>query len=125
MQLIAIAAGGAVGSVMRYLLSNGVCGWLGRGFPWGTLTVNLIGSMFMGLLFALFTVRIAMGEQLRLFLMVGLLGAFTTFSTFSMETLNLIEAGELLKAVINMVGSVVICVAGVWVGVVVGRMVNG
>ncbi len=121
MQLIAIAAGGALGAVMRYLVSNGIYGWLGRGFPWGTLTVNVLGSLVMGLLFVLLTERLALGPQWRAFLLIGFLGAFTTFSTFSMETLNLLEGGELARAVANMVGSVVICVGAAWLGVVIGR----
>ena len=125
MQLVAIAAGGAAGAVMRYLVSNGVYNWLGRGFPWGTLTVNGVGSLLMGVLFVLLTERLALGPQWRAFLLIGFLGAFTTCSTFSIETLNLIEGGELLRAVVNMVGSVVLCVAAAWGGVVVGRMVWG
>lgn len=122
MQLIAIAAGGALGAVMRYLVSNGIYGWLGRGFPWGTMTVNVLGSLVMGLLFVLLTERLALGPQWRAFLLIGFLGAFTTFSTFSMETLNLLEGGEVMRAVLNMVGSVVICVGAAWLGVIVGRM---
>ncbi len=110
---------------MRYLASSGIYHWLGRGFPWGTLVVNVVGSLLMGLLFVLLTERLALGPQWRAFLLVGFLGAFTTFSTFSMETLNLIEGGELLRALFNMVGSVVLCVAVAWGGVVVGRMVGG
>ncbi len=125
MQLVAIAAGGAAGAVMRYLVSNGVYNWLGRGFPWGTLTVNGVGSLLMGLLFVLLTERLALGPQWRAFLLIGFLGAFTTFSTFSVETLHLIEGGELWKALLNMVGSVVLCVAAAWLGVVVGRMFWG
>ena len=125
MQLIAIAAGGALGAVTRFLVSNGVYSWLGRGFPWGTLTVNGVGSMLMGLLFVLLTERLALGPQWRAFLLVGFLGAFTTFSTFSLETLSLIEGGEWLRAVANMVGSVLLCVGAAWVGVVVGRTVWG
>ncbi|MBC8519215.1 MAG: fluoride efflux transporter CrcB [Gammaproteobacteria bacterium] len=122
MQLIAIAVGGALGSVMRYLVSNGIYGWLGRGFPWGTMTVNVLGSLVMGLLFVLLTERLALGPQWRAFLLIGFLGAFTTFSSFSMETLNLLEGGEVMRAVLNMVGSVVVCVGAAWLGVIVGRM---
>lgn len=125
MQLIVIAAGGAAGAVMRYLVSNGVYQWLGRGFPWGTLAVNAIGSLLMGLLFVLLSERLALGPQWKGFLLIGFLGAFTTFSTFSMETLNLLENGEMGRALLNMVGSVVICVGVAWLGVVAGRTIWG
>ncbi|MBL6969725.1 MAG: CrcB family protein, partial [Gammaproteobacteria bacterium] len=68
------------------------------------------------------TERLALGPQWRAFLLIGFLGAFTTFSSFSMETLNLLEGGEVMRAVLNMVGSVVVCVGAAWLGVIVGRM---
>lgn len=121
MQWIAIAAGGAIGAVMRYGVSNGVHVMLGRGFPWGTLTVNVFGSLLMGLLYVLMLERMSISAEWRGVLQVGLLGAFTTFSTFSIETLMLLENGESLKAVINIVASVLLCLLAVWVGVVMGR----
>jgi len=125
MQLIVIAAGGAAGAVMRYWVSSGVYQWLGRGFPWGTLMVNAIGSLLIGLLFVLLTERMVLGPQWKAFLLVGFLGAFTTFSTFSLETLNLLESGEVGRALLNMAGSVVICVGLAWVGVTAGRAIWG
>ncbi len=123
-EIMAIAAGGALGAVMRYGVSTGIYQWLGRSFPWGTLTVNVIGSLLMGLLFVLLTERLAIGAHIRAFLLVGFLGAFTTFSTFSMETLNLLEAGEMLKAGLNTVGSVVVCVFAAYAGVWLGRGIS-
>ena len=121
MQWIAIAAGGAIGAVMRYGVSNGVHAMLGRGFPWGTLTVNVFGSLLMGLLYVLMLERMSISAEWRGVLQVGLLGAFTTFSTFSIETLLLLENGETLKALINIVASVLLCLLAVWIGVVMGR----
>ncbi|MGD8514007.1 MAG: fluoride efflux transporter CrcB [Granulosicoccaceae bacterium] len=120
-QLLAIAAGGALGAVFRYGVSNGIYQWLGRDFPWGTLAVNTLGSLLMGGLYVLLVERLAATAELRAFLLIGVLGAFTTFSTFSIETLLLIENGQLLRAVMNMLASVLVCIAAAWVGIVVIR----
>jgi CrcB protein len=121
--VLAIAVGGAVGAVGRFYLSTGVYSLIGRDFPYGTLAVNVLGSVAMGLLYALALERFPLTPELRAGLLVGLLGAFTTFSTFSIETLQLMEDGEQLKASLNALLSVVLCVAGCWVGVVLGRQV--
>jgi CrcB protein len=120
-QVLVIAAGGAVGAVLRFWVSTAVYGWLGRGFPHGTLAVNVIGSLAMGFLFVVLVERAALGAEWRAFLLVGLLGAFTTFSTFSIETLNLIEQAEYAKAIANALLSVVACVVAAFIGVVVAR----
>ncbi|OUR81876.1 camphor resistance protein CrcB [Cycloclasticus sp. 46_120_T64] len=120
-QILAIAAGGSIGAVMRYLVSTGVYSYLGRGFPYGTLVVNVLGSLLMGLLYELFLQRLAMSAELRAMLLVGFLGAFTTFSTFSIETINLIEQGYLLKAVGNILASVILCVLAAWLGLQLAR----
>lgn len=120
-QLIAIAAGGALGAVLRYLGANGVYALLGRGFPYGTLFVNVLGSLLMGLLSVVLLERMNLGPEWRAGLLIGLLGAFTTFSTFSIETLNLIEQGATFKAGLNMLASVLLCLAAVWLGLKLGR----
>jgi len=123
MQIFAIAAGGALGALLRFWMSNGIYGLLGRNFPYGTLAVNVLGSLLMGFLYVMLVDKLALGPQWRAALLIGLLGAFTTFSTFSMETLNLVEAGEVFKALLNVLLSVSLCLAATWFGVLAGRSV--
>ena len=120
-QLLAIAGGGALGAIFRFGLSNGVYRLLGRDFPYGTMVVNVLGSLLMGLLFVVLVERMAVSAEWRLALLVGLLGSFTTFSTFSIETLALFDAGLPLKAVLNIVLSVVMCLTATWLGITIGR----
>ncbi|HHH13532.1 MAG TPA: fluoride efflux transporter CrcB [Thiolapillus brandeum] len=121
MQALAIALGGAAGALMRYWVSTAVYAWLGRGFPWGTLAVNVAGSLAMGVLYILLLERLTTGPEIRAFLLIGFLGAFTTFSTFSIETFNLIEQAEIGKALLNMGVSVLVCLLAAWGGVILGR----
>jgi len=122
-QLLAIAGGGALGAVMRFLVSSGVYRVLGKEFPYGTLTVNLLGSFFMGLCFILMVERNLVSMEWRSIIMVGFLGAFTTFSTFSMETLSLLESGELTRALLNILLSVTLCLVATWIGLTIGRQI--
>lgn len=120
--IIAIALGGACGSVLRFLVSTGIYQWLGRGFPYGTLAVNIIGSFLIGLLAeALILQRITMTLEFRAAILVGVLGGFTTFSSFSLETLYLMEQGSFSKAAINVLASVGACLLAVWIGLLSGR----
>lgn len=121
LQLIAIAAGGALGAVARYLVSTGVYGLLGRGFPFGTLVVNVLGSFAMGLLTVLLLDRAAVGPEARAAVLIGFLGAFTTFSTFSMETLILLQDAKWWAAGVNAVSSVLACLGAAWLGLWLGR----
>ena len=121
MQALAIAGGGAIGALMRFYASTGVYAFLGRGFPYGTLFVNISGSIVMGLLYVLFIDRLQVSPEVRSALLVGVLGAFTTFSTFSIETLNLLENGEMGKATLNIVLSISLCLLGAWLGMLAGR----
>lgn len=120
-QTLAIATGGAVGALLRFWSANWIYGVLGRGFPYGTLLVNVLGSLLMGFCYVWLVERSSLGPEWRALIMVGFLGAFTTFSTFSIETMNLLEGGAVLKALLNMVLSVTLCVAAAWLGLVAGR----
>jgi CrcB protein len=121
-QLIAIALGGAFGAVMRFLVSSGFYHWLGRDFPYGTLAVNVIGSFLLGLSTeALIVQRIAIAAEYRSAIFIGFIGAFTTFSTFALDTVGLIEQDALAKAILNIFANVLICMFAVSLGLLMGR----
>ncbi len=122
-QVIAIAIGGALGSVLRYGLSTWVHSFAGRGFPYGTLAVNVFGCLAMGILFVLLVERMGESAVWRAGLLIGVLGGFTTFSTFSLETFNLIEQGAMAKAAGNMAASLVLCIGATWLGVILARQI--
>jgi CrcB protein len=109
--ILAVAAGGSLGSVARYLVGIGCGRLLGSKFPWGTLFINISGSLLMGLFAGLFAVRWDLPQAARIFLTVGVCGGYTTFSTFSLDAFYLIERGEALAAGAYMVASVVLSVA--------------
>jgi CrcB protein len=117
-QILLVALGGAIGSAARYGVGLAAARLLGLGFPWGTLIVNVVGGLAMGVLAA----RVGPEqEQLRLLLGVGLLGGFTTFSTFSLETLRLMEQAP-ASAGLYMAASLVLSVAACWAGLMLGRI---
>ena len=120
-QIFAIALGGAVGALARYGVSAALAAAFGARFPLGTLAVNVAGSFVMGWLFALFAERMHVAPEIRLLLMTGLLGAFTTFSTFSVETLALLQTGRWLAGVANVLLSVALCLAAAWAGTLLVR----
>ncbi|MCG8325209.1 MAG: fluoride efflux transporter CrcB [Thiotrichales bacterium] len=120
-QYLYIAAGGAGGALFRHAITQGVHSLLGPGFPYGTLVVNVSGSFLMGTMYVVFMNRIDDNAALHAGLVVGFLAAFTTFSTFSIDTLNLIESGEHIKAGINIFLSVTLCILGCWLGMILGR----
>ena len=117
----AVAAGGAIGAVMRYGATALVTSWLPRGFPWGTLSVNVLGSLLMGMVFVLLVERGLPGSGGRLFFGVGLIGAFTTFSTFSLDAIALYEAGAGLRAGLYVLASVATCLLATLAGIIITR----
>ncbi|GIU26326.1 fluoride efflux transporter CrcB [Shewanella schlegeliana] len=110
-----VALGGSIGAVFRYLISLLMLQVFGSGFPFGTLVVNILGSFLMGVIFALGQVS-ELSPEIKAFIGVGMLGALTTFSTFSNETLLLMQEGELVKAVLNVVVNVGVCIFVVYLG---------
>jgi CrcB protein len=113
-----LAFGGALGTLARFGVSAVALQWFGTTFPWGTLIINVLGSFIMGF-FATLTrgeTRFAAGPTTRQFVMTGILGGFTTFSSFSLQTLNLARDGDWLRASGNAVGSLVLSLAAVWLG---------
>ena len=122
MNSLLIFFGAGLGGFVRYWVSTGVYSFLGRNFPYGTLVVNSSGSFLMGLLFALIVERFdGIGPQLRALLLIGFLGGYTTFSSFSIETLNLFESGAWINATLNIFLSVTLCITLTWLGVLGGR----
>jgi fluoride exporter len=120
--LLLIFTGCGLGGLARYGTSNGIHALLGRNFPFGTLFVNVGGSLFMGFLFTLILDRATdIGPHLRAFLLIGFLGGYTTFSSFSLETILLFEDGHFLTALFNILLSVTLCVGGTWLGILLGR----
>ena len=121
-----IALGSALGGVSRYWCSGLIARHIGETFPWGTLFVNVLGSLLIGL-FATLTApdgRLLVGPITRQFFMLGIFGGFTTFSSFSLQTLNLAQDGEWLLAALSIVSSVVLCLIGVWCGHALGVAIN-
>ena len=120
-QIVYIAIFGALGCLARYFLSGWVYALLGRGFPYGTFAVNIIGAFLIGLIME-FSLRSALiNPTLRVALTIGFLGGLTTFSTFSFETFRLLEEGALLSAFANVLMSVASCLFCTWLGIFVAR----
>lgn len=119
--ILAIAGGGAIGALLRHALNNAVSGPAGSAFPWGILLCNVLGSFVMGLLIALFAGVWEPPQEIKTFLTVGLLGGFTTFSSYSMDTVLLFERGAYGAAAFYAAGSVVLAVAALAGGMVLVR----
>jgi CrcB protein len=114
--ILAVAIGGAAGSVARYLTQLWAGKLLGMDFPWGTLAVNVLGSLIMGVLVELFALRWSVDPVMRAFLTIGILGGYTTFSSFSLDVLLLIQRGEVLVAGTYILTSVIVSLAAIFGG---------
>ena len=121
--LLFVAAGGAIGSVCRYLVGVGAARWFGVAYPWGTMTVNILGSLILGVLVEAFALHWSPNQEVRAFFAIGILGAFTTFSSFSMETILLFERGEIAASFGYVVMTVVLSISAFAIGMLTFRQV--
>jgi len=117
-----VFAGGGIGAAARYWIQGLVYQRLGTDFPAGTLVVNVLGCFLIGLLMSVFEERFVLYPSLRIFLTIGILGGFTTFSSFSFETMALLRDGELFYASANVLLNVGICLGGTWLGSTLGKI---
>ncbi len=121
-RIIYIAIGGSVGAILRYWVSGIAYNVLGTRFPYGTLSVNIVGSFFIGLLFELLE-ETSISPDVRMLIFVGILGAFTTFSSFGLETVNLFRDGEILLATWNILLNTILGIGGVLLGVFLAKLI--
>jgi len=117
-----VAMGGAIGAAGRYLVAMQALRLFGPGFPWGTLTVNVVGSLAMGLLAGFFAHRMQVSTDVRMFLMTGILGGFTTFSAFSLDVSVLVARKDYMMSALYIIGSVSLCVAVLFIGLRLARV---
>lgn len=120
--LFFIGLAGFFGAIARYLIAGSIARWLGLAFPIGTLAVNCLGSLCMGFLSRFLLEHMIVNEVIRIAVLVGFLGAFTTFSTFSYETVSLIQQGDLYNAALNIIGSTVLCILFCLVGLQLAKV---
>jgi CrcB protein len=123
MRLLWVALGGAIGSSARYLLDGAVYRVLPATFPYGTFVVNVTGCLLFGLVLGVTEDRFSVGTAARTFVLIGILGGFTTFSSFTFETLQLLRDGEWLRGTVNIAGQVLGGLLALWAGMTASRMV--
>lgn len=122
MTILWVAMGGAVGAAGRYLVAMQALRFFGPGFPWGTFAVNIAGSLAMGVLAGAFAHRLQVSNEIRVFLMTGVLGGFTTFSAFSLDVSVLLARKDYLMSAIYIIGSVSLCLAALFIGLRLARV---
>lgn len=123
MTLVLVGVGGFFGAVARYVVDGVVSQQTGGAFPWGTLVINVSGSLVLGFLFALTVERGVLPAESRAPVMVGFIGAYTTFSTLMLESWRLIEDGSVVTGVINLAGSSIVGIVAVLIGLTLGRAI--
>lgn len=122
MNFVIIGLGGFIGAVLRYIISGIFYDYYGDKFPYGTLAVNIIGCFFLGFFITIAEGKFIVSPQMRSFIAIGLLGAFTTFSTFSFETLVLLQEELYVSAFLNILISVIVGLFAVWLGIVLAKL---
>lgn len=123
-QLLIVAAGGAIGSSLRHLTNLAALRLFGPGFPWGTLTVNVLGCFAMGLFIEVLGHRLGGSPELRLFIATGVLGGYTTFSAFSLDFATLTERGAIIHGIFYLAASVVLSIGALFAGLWLARSVG-
>jgi CrcB protein len=124
LNIFIIGCGGFFGAISRFFVSELVYTFIGAGLPYGTLAVNLIGSFLLGIVAQIGLSGDLLPDSVNSFVGIGFLGAFTTFSTFSVQTLELLESGSLLKAFLNIFLNITLCLIGAWGGFTLGRILT-
>lgn len=122
MPFLWVGVGGFLGAIARYFVGRLLYSYVG--FPWATLVVNIVGSFLIGMTSVWLLQRSNSADELRLLIVVGFLGAFTTFSAFSLETLTLLQSGNHHKAFVNIAANVALCLMAVWMGFSIVRQLN-
>jgi fluoride exporter len=123
LKYVVVGLGGCLGSILRFWLGSYIGGRLGTRFPYGTFVINVTGSFLIGMVLTILAEKTQWSPNWRYLIPIGFIGGYTTFSTFEYETLRLVEDGQMVTAMLNVVGSVVVGFAGVWAGMVAGRSI--
>lgn len=121
--ILAVAAGGAIGATGRFLVGRLMFGLMGPGYPWGTLTVNVVGSFLIGLLYEMIVYKFSLSETWQAFLVIGILGGFTTFSAFTMELGMMLEKDQLSMAAFYALVSVFLGLVALFAGIFAGKVI--
>lgn len=123
LKYLMVGLGGCLGSILRFWLGSYIGGRLGSRFPYGTFVINVTGSFLIGMVLTMLAEKTQWSPNWRYLIPIGFIGGYTTFSTFEYETFRLLQDGQIVTAMLNVVGSVVIGFAGVWAGAVAGRSI--
>jgi len=122
LNFVVVFVGGGIGAAIRYWMDGAVQRWTGSTFPYGTFVINSLGCLMIGILMTTLEERFLVNPSLRIFLTIGILGGFTTFSTFSYETIEMMRSAEYYFAAVNVSLTVFTCLAATYVGTIIGKV---